>query len=337
MRTIFLLLVGIIGVSIVGCGLKISNTDYTLLNVSYDPTREFYRDFNQLFIEYWEQETGGTVHVLQSHGGAGSQARAVIEGLAGDVVTMALAYDIDMIHKLSNLLPSDWEGRLPYNSTPYTSTIVFLVREGNPKNITDWDDLIRDDVAVITPSPKTSGGARWNYLAAWGYAMNAYGNDEKKALEFITKLYKNVPVLDAAARGATTTFVERDIGDVFITWENEAYLAIQEIADKAFEIVVPSVSILCEPPVALVDKNAKRKGNYEVAQAYLEHLYTEEAQHIIAKHYFRPRNEQVLNQYRHIFADVELFTIDDEMFGGWTKAHETHFSDRGYFDKIYRP
>lgn len=333
-----LLLIGVIVVAIglIGCSGK-SRPDYTLLNVSYDPTREFYRDFNAAFKEDWEERTGEKIQVLQSHGGAGSQARAVIDGLSADVVTLALAYDIDMLHEIGDLIPANWQERLPWNSTPYTSTIVFLVRKDNPKNILDWDDLIREDVEVITPNPKTSGGARWNYLAAWGYGQYIFGNDDRKILEFVTKLYKNVPVLDAAARGATTTFVERGIGDVFITWENEAYLALAEMKEvEAFEIVVPSISILAEPPVTVIDRNVDRKGTRKVAESYLEFLYTEEAQEIIAKHYFRPRNEKILNEYRDFFPELKLVTVD-EHFGGWREAQEKHFSDGGYFDRIYKP
>lgn len=307
-----------------------------LLNVSYDPTREFYQEFNNAFIEYWKSETGQTVEIQQSHGGAGKQARAVIDGLEADVVTLALAYDIDMMHEIAGLIPQDWQTRLPYNSAPYTSTIVFLVREGNPKNITDWDDLARPDVEVITPNPKTSGGARWNYLAAWGYALEKFGGDEAKVLDFITKIFQNVPVLDSGARGSTTTFVERGIGDVFISWENEAFLAINELGEGRFEIVVPSVSILAEPPVTIVDRNVDKKGTREVAQAYLEYLYTEEAQEIAAKHYYRPRNENVAAKYAAFFPQVNLFTIDD-VFGGWHQAQEIHFNDGGFFDQIYKP
>jgi len=318
---------------VTGCG--IGRADLTMLNVSYDPTRELYQEYNMAFVDYWKQQTGQQVNVLQSHGGAGSQARAVIDGLSADVVTLALAYDIDMMYEIAELIPVNWQQRLPYNSTPYTSTIVFLVRENNPKNIRDWSDLIRSDVAVITPNPKTSGGARWNYLAAWGYAMKNYG-DELMAMDFVTKLYKNVSVLDTGARGSTTTFAERELGDVLIAWENEALLAVKEFGDSKFEIVVPSVSILAEPPVTVIDKNVDQKGTRELAEAYLSYLYSDQAQQIIAKHYFRPRNEQVLQEFRSVFTDVELFTID-EMFGGWLQAQSKHFSDEGLFDQIYQP
>lgn len=308
----------------------------TLLNVSYDPTRELYQEFNQKFASYWKQKTGDDVTISQSHGGAGKQARAVIDGLEADVVTLALAYDIDAIHEKAGLIPKDWQKRLPNNSAPYTSTIVFLVRKGNPKGIKDWDDLAKPGVSVITPNPKTSGGARWNYLAAWGYALKKWDNDETKAKEFVTKIYRNVPVLDSGARGSTVTFVERGIGDVFISWENEAFLAKNELGKDKFEIVVPSISILAEPPVTLIDKNASRKGTTEVAKAYLEYLYSEEGQDIAGKHYYRPRLEPAASKYAAIFPKVNLFTID-EVFGGWQKAQKTHFADGGVFDQIYQP
>ncbi|MCE8013265.1 sulfate ABC transporter substrate-binding protein [Billgrantia desiderata] len=304
-----------------------------LLNVSYDPTREFYREYNQAFAEHWREEAGQQLNVRQSHGGSGSQARAVIDGLDADVVTLALAYDIDAIHDRADLIPEDWQSRLPNNSSPYTSTIVLLVRDGNPKNIQDWDDLVRDDVEVITPNPKTSGGARWNYLAAWGYALEKYDGDEERAYEFVRDIYANVPVLDPAARGATNTFVQRRIGDVFIAWENEAFLSVEQLGQGEYEIVVPSLSILAEPPVTVVDANVDRKGTREVAEAYLEFLYTDEAQHLAAKHYYRPSNEEILAEYEEQFPELELFTIDD-VFDGWKNAQETHFNDGGIFDRI---
>jgi len=305
----------------------------TLLNVSYDPTRELYQNFNQSFVKYWKAKTGQTVTVKQSHGGSGKQARAVIDGLEADVVTLALAYDIDALadHKL---IPQDWQKRLPQNSSPYTSTIVFLVRKGNPKGIKDWDDLIKPGVSVITPNPKTSGGARWNYLAAWGYALKKSGGDEAYAKEFVKKLYKNVAVLDSGARGSTTTFVERGIGDVFISWENEAFLALKELGPDKFELIVPSISILAEPPVTVVDKVVDKRGTRALAQAYLEYLYSEEGQEIAAQNYYRPRLEKVAAKYAKVFPKVNLFTID-EVFGGWRKAQQTHFADGGVFDQIY--
>ncbi|MCG3204634.1 MAG: Sulfate-binding protein [Elusimicrobia bacterium] len=307
----------------------------TLLNVSYDPTREFYQEFNKEFAAYWKQKTGDTVTINQSHGGAGKQARAVIDGLDADVVTLALAYDIDALHEKAGLIPQNWQTRLPNNSAPYTSTIVFLVRKGNPKNIKDWDDLAKPGIAVITPNPKTSGGARWNYLAAWGYALKKWANDPAKAKDFVTKIYKNVPVLDSGARGSTVTFAEREIGDVFISWENEAFLAVNQLGKEKFEIVVPSISILAEPPVTLVDKNTNRKGTTEVAKAYLEFLYSEKGQDIAGKHYYRPRLEPAVSKYANTFPKVTLFTID-ELFGGWQKAQKTHFMDGGLFDQIYQ-
>lgn len=308
---------------------------YELLNVSYDPTREFYAEFNEVFSEYWKEQTGDQVTIQQSHGGSGKQGRAVIDGLEADVVTLALAYDIDMLHDTRNLIPENWQERLPNNSSPYTSTIVFLVRKGNPKNIQDWDDLIKEGVSVITPNPKTSGGARWNYLAAWGFALNKYGTEEA-ARDFVAKLYQNVAVLDSGARGATTTFVERGIGDVFLSWENEAFLALNELGEDEFEIVVPSISILAEPPVTVVDETVDKKGTREVAEAYLQFLYTETGQELAAKHYYRPRNEEILAKYADVFPEINLFTID-EVFGGWKKAQEEHFNDGGYFDQIYQP
>lgn len=307
----------------------------TLLNVSYDPTREFYQDFNQSFAETWFKQTGTKVTVNQSHAGSGKQARAVIDGLEADVVTLALAYDIDAIAEKTNLIPRDWQSRLAQNSSPYTSTIVFLVRKGNPKNIEDWDDLVKPGVVVITPNPKTSGGARWNYLAAWGYALKKWGGDEAKAQEFVTALFRNVPVLDSGARGSTTTFVERKMGDVFISWENEAYLVSQELGKGEYEIITPSLSILAEPPVALIDRNVDRHGTRKVAQAYLEYLYSEEGQEIAAKHYYRPRLASVAKKYASQFQKVELITID-KVFGGWQKAQAKHFADKGIFDQIYQ-
>ncbi len=308
----------------------------TLLNVSYDPTRELYQDYNAAFSKYWKAKTGVEVTVKQSHGGSGKQARAVIDGLQADVVTLALAYDIDAIAEKAGVLPKNWQSRLPNNSAPYTSTIVFLVRKGNPKRIKDWNDLVRPGIAVITPNPKTSGGARWNYLAAWGYAMRQSGNDETKAQDFVTRLYKNVPVLDSGARGATTTFVERGIGDVLLAWENEAFLAIDELGKDKFDLVVPSVSILAEPPVSLVDKVAGQHGTTAVAKAYLEYLYSPEGQEIAARNYYRPRLQEVAARHGNRFPRLDLFTID-EQFGGWRKAQQKHFEDGGVFDRIYQP
>jgi sulfate/thiosulfate transport system substrate-binding protein len=306
----------------------------TLLNVSYDPTRELYQAENKAFTDQWKQKTGDTLVVNQSHGGSGKQARAVIDGLEADVVTLGLAYDIDAISEKGNLLPKDWQKRLPHNSTPFTSTIVFLVRKGNPKGIKDWNDLIKPGVQIIVPNPKTSGGARWAYLAAWGVALKRNNNDEAKAKEYISKLYKNVPVLDSGARGATTTFVERGIGDVLLSWENEAVLAQKELGKGQFEIVYPSISILAEPPVAWVDRVDGRKGTAAVAQAYLKFLFTPEGQEIGAKNYYRPTTPEVLSKYAAQFPPLELFNVDDT-FGGWQKAQKTHFSDGGVFDQIY--
>ncbi|MDG4598281.1 MAG: sulfate ABC transporter substrate-binding protein [Candidatus Contendobacter sp.] len=308
----------------------------TLLNVSYDPTRELYQDFNIAFAKHWKNQSGEAVTVQQSHGGSGKQARAVIDGLEADVVTLALAYDIDAIAEKGKLIPKDWQQRLPNNSAPYTSTIVFLVRKGNPKGIKDWDDLVKPGVSVITPNPKTSGGARWNYLAAWGYALKKHGGDEAKAREFVSQLYKNVPVLDSGARGSTTTFVERGIGDVLIAWENEAYLAQKELGPDQFEIVTPALSILAEPPVTVVDKVVDKKGTRKVAEAYLNYLYSPLGQNIAGKHFYRPRDPKIAAQYADQFAKVNLFTID-EVFGGWQKAQKTHFDDGGIFDQIYQP
>ena len=306
-----------------------------LLNVSYDPTRELYQDFNQAFAKEYKAKTGQDVEIQQSHGGSGKQARSVIDGLAADVVTLALAADIDALHNNGNLIPADWQKRLPNNSSPYTSTINFLVRKGNPKGIKDWDDLIKPGVEVITPNPKTSGGARWNFLAAWGYALKKYGNDQE-AKDFVAKLYKNVPVLDSGARGATTTFVQRGLGDVLIAWESDAFLSVKELGRDKFEIVYPSVSILAEPPVSIVDKVVDQKGTRKVATAYLEYLYSPEGQEIAAKNFYRPRSSEVAEKYGKQFPKIELFTID-EVFGGWTKAQKTYFDDGGVFDKIYQP
>lgn len=311
-----------------------SGKSIELLNVSYDPTRELYQDFNKDFAKYWKEKSGETVTVKQSHGGSGSQARSVIDGLEADVVTLALGYDIDAISK-KKLISEDWQKRLSNNSTPYTSTIVFLVRKGNPKGIKDWDDLTKKGVSVITPNPKTSGGARWNYLAAWGYALKKHNNSEEKAKEFVSQLYKNVAVLDSGARGATTTFVEKGIGDVLIAWENEALLSQKELGKDKFEIVTPSISILAEPPVAVVDKVVDKKGTRKVAEEYLKYLYTEKGQEIAAKNFYRPRDQKVAEKYASQFPKVQLFTVD-EVFGGWKKAQETHFNDGGVFDKIYQ-
>ena len=308
----------------------------TLLNVSYDPTREFYEDFNAAFAKHWEAAQGTKLSVKQSHGGSGKQARAVIDGLEADIITLALAYDVDMLHDKANLIPKDWQARLPDNSSPYTSTIVFVVRKGNPQGIRDWEDLVRPGIAVITPNPKTSGGARWNYLAAWGHALLKEGGDEAKAREFVTNLYRNVPVLDSGARGSTTTFAERGIGDVLISWENEALLLIDEVGKDKFEIIVPSVSILAEPPVTFVDKNVDRRGTRAVAEAYLKYLYSDEGQELAAKHHYRPRSAAISAKYASHFPSVRLFTID-EVSGGWRKAQQTHFDDRGVFDAIYTP
>jgi sulfate/thiosulfate-binding protein len=305
----------------------------SILNVSYDPTREFYTEFNRAFAQHWQQKSGQSVSFEQSHGGSGKQARSVIDGLEADVVTLALAYDIDIIAQ-SGLLAKDWQSRLPHNSSPYTSTIVFVVRKGNPLGIKDWDDLVRDGVSVITPNPKTSGGARWNYLAAYAYALEQNGGDEGKAKEFVSKLYKNVPVLDTGARGSTTTFTQRKIGDAFLSWENEAYL-IKKLYPGQFEIVYPSMSILAEPPVAVVDKVVDKKGTREVAQAYLDFLYTPTGQDLAGKHFYRPVDPAALKKYAGIFKPLKLIGI--EKFGGWQKAQKKHFGDGGVFDQIYKP
>lgn len=307
--------------------------DISLLNVSYDPTRELYAEFNKAFATAYQKETGKSIEIKQSHGGSGSQARAVIDGLQADVVTLALAYDIDAIAN-KGLTAADWQKRLPQNSSPYTSTIVFLVRKGNPKGIKDWDDLIKPGVAIVTPNPKTSGGARWNYLAAWGFAQKKYGSADK-AKEFVGKLFQQVPVLDTGARGATVTFVERGVGDVLLAWENEAFLALKEFGANRFEMVSPPQSILAEPPVTIIDKVAARKGTRNAADAYLQYWYTKEAQEIAARNFYRPRDAEVAKKYENAFAKVELFTIDD-VFGGWTKAQKEHFADGGVFDQIYK-
>jgi sulfate/thiosulfate-binding protein len=310
---------------------SLANAQMTLLNVSYDPTRELYQEFNAAFAKHWQASTGEKITVRQSHGGSGKQGRSVIDGLQADVVTLALAYDIDEIAERGKLLPADWQKRLPHNSSPYTSTIVFLVRKGNPKSIKDWDDLARPGVAVITPNPKTSGGARWNYLAAWGFALQK----NLPPQDFVRALYRNVPVLDSGARGALTTFAERGIGDVFISWENEAFLAVNELGRNKLEIVVPSLSILAEPPVALVDKVVDKKGTRKVAEAYLKFWYSAEAQEIAAKHYYRPIDAEIVAKHVARFPKVNLFTID-EVFGGWTKAQKDHFGEGGIFDQIYK-
>ncbi|MDP2230541.1 sulfate ABC transporter substrate-binding protein [Methylotenera sp.] len=309
--------------------------DVEILNVSYDPTRELYTEFNAAFAKYWLAKTGDKVTIKQSHGGAGKQARSVIDGLPADVVTLALAYDIDAIHEKAKLIPKNWQTRLGNNSSPYTSTIVLLVRKGNPKKIKDWDDLIKPGVSVITPNPKTSGGARWNYLAAWAYALKHNNNDDAKAKDFVKKLFNNVPVLDSGARGSTTTFVERGIGDVFISWENEAFLALKELGPDKFEIIVPSLSILAEPPVTIIDKTVDKRKTREVSQAYLEYLYSDEGQDIAGKNYYRPTSPKYAEKYASQFPKVNLIKIDD-VFGGWQKAQKTHFSDGGTFDQIYQ-
>jgi sulfate/thiosulfate transport system substrate-binding protein len=330
-RSVFAILLGLaLAASAAGAA------EVKLLNVSYDPTRELYQDFNAAFAKHWKAKTGDDVVVEQSHGGSGKQARAVIDGLEADIVTLALAADIDAIVKEGKLLPADWQKRLPDNSAPYTSTIVFVVKKGNPKGIKDWSDLVKDGVKVITPNPKTSGGARWNYLAAWGDALAKHGGDEAKAREFVTALFKNVPVLDSGARGSTTTFAQRGIGDVFLSWENEAYLILKEFGADKFEIVAPPRSILAEPPVALVDQFADEHKSRAVAEGYLQYLYSPEGQDLAGKHHYRPRAEAAAKKYADSFQKIELFTIDD-VFGGWTKAQKTHFADGGVFDQIYQP
>ncbi|WP_119300065.1 sulfate ABC transporter substrate-binding protein [Dongia deserti] len=317
-------------------GVSAARADTTLLNVSYDPTREFYKAINEGFAAKWKAETGEDVTIEQSHGGSGKQARAVIDGLEADVVTLALAYDIDAIAQNSDLIDKDWQKRLPHNSSPYTSTIVFLVRKGNPKNIKDWPDLLKEDIQVITPNPKTSGGARWNYLAAWAYALQQSGGDEAKAKQFVGNLYSRVPVLDTGARGSTTTFAQRGLGDVLLTWENEAHLAVKQLGADKIEIVVPSASILAEPPVALVDSNVDDHETRKVAEAYLEYLYSPEAQEIAAKNFYRPTDQAVATKYKSQFPEIPLVTIADT-FGGWQEAQKKHFADGGIFDQIYRP
>jgi len=306
-----------------------------LLNVSYDPTRELYEDYNKAFAAYWRVKTGDIVTVNQSHGGSGKQARSVIEGLEADVVTLALAYDIDALAKEGGLIPPSWQDRLPNRSTPYTSTIVFLVRKGNPKNIHDWSDLVRPGISVITPSPKTSGGARWNYLAAWAWALKQPGGSEMSAEAFVRKLYHNVPVLDSGARGATVTFAERGIGDVLLAWENEAFLAVKESGADKFEIIAPSLSIVAEPPVSVVDQNIDQHGTRKVAEEYLKYLYSKEGQEIVAKHFYRPRDPDVAASHAAQFARISRLVTIDAVFGGWTKAQATHFADHGSFDRIY--
>jgi sulfate transport system substrate-binding protein len=317
-------------------GAAAAHADTTLLNVSYDPTREFYKAIDEAFAAHWKAETGEDVTIEQSHGGSGKQARAVIDGLEADVVTLALAYDIDAIAQNSDLIAKDWQKRLPNNSSPYTSTIVFLVRKGNPKQIKDWPDLLKGDVQIITPNPKTSGGARWNYLAAWAYALKQPGGNEAKAQQFVADLYKRVPVLDTGARGSTTTFVQRGIGDVLLAWENEAFLAMQALGKDQVEIVVPSMSILAEPPVAVVDKNVDEHGTRKVAEAYLQFLYSPEGEEIAAKNFYRPTDPTVAAKYKSQFPEIPMVTIDDT-FGGWQEAQKKHFADGGIFDQIYRP
>jgi sulfate/thiosulfate transport system substrate-binding protein len=331
-----LLLLALIAAVATGCGGGPgSSSALTLRNVSYDPTREFYQDVNAAFARKWKAETGQAVTIEQSHGGSGKQARSVIDGLDADVVTLALAFDIDAIVERGHLITPDWASRLPNGSTPYTSTIVFLVRPGNPKGIKDWDDLIKPGVVVITPNPKTSGGARWNHLAAWGYALRKSGGDEKKAREFMTALYRNVPVLDSGARAATTTFVQRGLGDVLIGWENEALMAVREFGAAKCQMVVPPLSILAEPPVAVVDTVVERRGTRKLAEAYLRFLYTEPAQEMAAKHFFRPRSAAALAKSPVVFPAIELFTVEE--LGGWRKLHAVHFADNGLFDQIYKP
>ena len=320
----------LLGTALAGSALA---ADITLLNVSYDPTRELYQDFNAAFAKHWKAKSGDNVTIKQSHGGSGKQARSVIDGLEADVVTLALAYDVDALNQNGKLIPADWQKRLPHNASPYTSTIVFLVRKGNPKGLKDWNDLVRPGVEVITPNPKTSGGARWNYLAAWAYAAKQPGGSDATAKEFVKKLFANVKVLDSGARGSTTTFVERGIGDVLIAWENEAYLAVKELGPDKFEIVTPSLSILAEPPVSVVDKVVDKRGTRAVATAYLEYLYSPEGQEIAAQNYYRPIDPKVAAKYAKTFAPVKLFTIDAE-FGGWQKAQKAHFADGGVFDQI---
>jgi sulfate/thiosulfate transport system substrate-binding protein len=320
----------------VGLVLPSFGAELKLLNVSYDPTRELYLEVNQAFVKQWQAKTGDTVKIEQSHGGSSKQARSVIDGLPADVVTLALAHDIDVIAERGRLLPTDWQKRFPNNSAPYTSTIVFLVRKGNPKGVKDWDDIVKPGVAVVTPNPKTSGGARWNYLAAWAYAESKFGKDPAKTKQFMKALFKNVPVLDSGARGATTTFVQRGVGDVLIAWENEAYLTLKEFGPEKFEIITPSISILAEPPVAVVDKVAKKHGTEAVAKAYLEFLYSDEGQEIAARNFYRPRSEKIAAKFANQFSKTKLVTIDDA-FGGWRTAQKTHFGEGGIFDELMRP
>lgn len=329
---VFLIVIGLISGPIESMHAQ----DVTILNVSYDPTRELYQDYNAAFAKYWKAKTGQNVTIQQSHGGSGAQARAVIDGLPADVVTLALAYDIDSISEKAKLLPANWQSRLPNNSTPYTSTIVFLVRKGNPKNIKDWDDIVKPGVSVITPNPKTSGGARWAYLAAWGYEYLKSGKNDAAARDFVTKLYKNVPVLDSGARGSTTTFVERGIGDVLLAWENEAFLSVKELGPDKVQIVVPSVSILAEPPVSVVDSVVDKRGTRAVAEAYLQYLYSPEGQEIAARNFYRPRLASVAKKYASTFPKVKLFTLAD-VAGDWHTAQTVHFADGGVFDQIYQP
>ncbi|WP_343222987.1 sulfate ABC transporter substrate-binding protein [Methylogaea oryzae] len=318
-------------IGVLGGGAAVA--DVALLNVSYDPTRELYQQYNAAFAKHWKEKTGETVTVQQSHGGGGKQARAVIDGLNADVVTLALAYDVDQLYQKAKLIPEDWQSKFPNNSAPYTSTMVFVVRKGNPKGIKDWDDLVKDGVANVQPNPKSSGGARWNYLAAWAFAQKKFGANEAAIKDFVAKIYKNAAVLDTGARGSTTTFVERDIGDVLVTWENEAFLVLKEFGADKFEIVVPSLSILAEPPVAVVDDVVRKHGTAEVAKAYLDYLYSKEGQEIAAKNFYRPRDPEIAAKYAKQFPKLELVTI--EAFGGWNKAQKTHFLDGGVFDQIF--
>ncbi len=327
----------LVGLSLSASAATMAYAGTTLLNVSYDPTREFYKEYNAAFAKHWKAETGETVTIQQSHGGSGKQARSVIDGLDADVVTLALEGDIDAIAKATNKIPPDWRKRLPNNSSPYTSTIVFLVRKGNPKGIHDWGDLVKGDVQIVTPNPKTSGGARWNYLAAWAWANKEFNGDETKIKEYIAELYKRAPVLDTGARGSTVTFAQREIGDVLIAWENEAYLAGAEFGEDSFDIVVPKLSILAEPPVTVVDGNADAKGTRKVADAYLEYLYSAEGQTIAAKHFYRPSKPELVPADQLKLPKLDLVTIDDPIFGGWAKAQPTHFGDGGIFDQIYKP
>ncbi len=323
----------IVVLAVVSLAASLEAKDVRLLNVSYDPTRELYQDVNAAFVKAWKDKTGDTLTIEQSHGGSGKQARSVIDGLEADVVTLALAYDVDAISSKGHLISPDWQKRLPNNSTPYTSTIVFLVRKGNPKGIKDWDDLIKPQVKVVTPNPKSSGGARWNFLAAWGYALKKNNNDEAKARDFIAKLFANVPILDTGARGATTTFVQRGIGDVLIAWESEALMSLKDSGGDKFELVTPSISVLAEPPVTWVDRVVSKHGTQDVAKAYLEFLYTPEGQEIAAKNFYRPRSEAVAQKYSNQFPKLTLFTVD-ELFGGWQKAQKKFFDDNGVYDKI---